>query len=355
MSRLLGTVGLGALLSLVAATSGCSKNDPGVVAVSSKKNEKDASRGDGDECPRGEETCRCRSGDEDDACDEGLECRSGLCVEEGDDQGDDDTGDDDMGDNADDDAPADDDAADDDAPTDDDAADDAADDDVATDDDTPAPAPADDDTGSADDDTGTEPEPGAGGNGNEPGPAPVGGTGNGGVPAPVGAAGSGGMEPVGTGGTFTNPTDNLIQNGDFSEGNLLWDVNDGSTSIVPYTITGGALCVVVDEYQTFVAIGWPLDTAQALLLDPGASYELSYHAWTNNPAYVDFEAKSGEAVSPYLEHFLDAVSLSTSGTRFSHVFTPASSEPSGIVFLVYSYGYYYSAEVCVDNVVLRQL
>jgi hypothetical protein len=353
MSRLLGTVGFGALLSLGVATSGCSKNDPGVVAVSSKKNEKDASRGDEDECPRGEETCRCRRGDADDACDEGLECRSGLCVEEGDDPGDDD-----MGTDADDDAvpddDTDDDTDDDDSLTDDDAADDDADDDVATDDDDPAPAPADDDTGSADDDTGIEPDPGAGGSGNEPGPAPMGGTGNGGA-SPVGAAGSGGMEPVGTGGTFTNPTDNLIQNGDFSEGNLLWDVNDGTTSIVPYTITGGALCVVVDEYQTFVAIGWPLDIAEALLLDTSASYELSYHAWTNNPAYVDFEAKSGEAVSPYLEHFLEPVSLSTSGTRFSHVFTPASSEPSGIVFLVYSYGYYYSAEVCVDNVVLRRL
>lgn len=324
----------------------CSKGDAGVVAIdtTSKKERADAATG-ADVCPRGEETCRCRSGAN--RCDEGLECRSGLCVEGA--AGDDDVA---VDDGSDDDAapgPSDDDVAGDDDPSDDDGSDDdddvPADDDVQGDDDTQAPAPV-------------------GGSG--PGPEPTTGnggtTGTGGVPTPAGNAGAtnGGTDPgpspAGTGGT-PNVPGNLIQNGNFAEGDAYWDVNDGGGGIISYSTSTGALCTELSELQPFVALGWPLGLDLALTLDTSSSYELSYEAWTSLPSYLLFEAKAGEAVSPYSEHFLEQVSLSTSPSSHAHVFSPASSDPTGIVFLLYHTDYYYGyvVEVCVDNVVLRQL
>jgi hypothetical protein len=162
---------------------------------------------------------------------------------------------------------------------------------------------------------------------------------------------------VGSGGSFSNPADNLIQNGDFTQGDAFWNIHDGGGGDVTYTITSGTLCSVLDYYLPFVVVGWPVDVTSALVLDPASGYELSYDAWSTAPSYALFEAKAGEAVSPFAEHFLSPVSLSTSSVRRSHTFLPASSEPSGIVFLLYFNGSYYDdpLEVCVANVVLRKL
>ncbi|MFH1405015.1 MAG: putative metal-binding motif-containing protein [Patescibacteria group bacterium] len=90
----------------------------------------DDDTGDDDtDCPAGEETCLCLN---DDSCDTGLTCASGLCVDLGDiGDDDDDTADDDVAD----DDTSDDDVSDDDVTDDDMSDDDTGDDDAADDDD----------------------------------------------------------------------------------------------------------------------------------------------------------------------------------------------------------------------------
>jgi hypothetical protein len=358
MSLPLRFAGLFVLLEGAALVS-CSKADPGVVEVAngSDDDEEDDTAGDedddtagddGDECELGEERCECRSNER---CDEGLVCLSGLCVEV--EAGDDDQ---DSDDDSDDEPAADDDAeaepADEPKPVDDDLA-------IPVE---PGPSPAADDDAEPESEPDSEPEPDAeGGAGGAPAPSD---DGSGGV-----TIGDGGEGPVGVGGQVSvggqpssggagpvNPADNLISNGDFSSGGDDWKVDDSATAVA-YTTTSGALCVTLDSYQPYIAVGWPLDETLAVTLDPAVGYELSYDARASNTVYLLFEAKVGEAFTPYAPQFSAPVEVSSQMTRYSHTFIPAYSSPSGVVFLLDWYYTFYgpSSEVCIDNVVLRAL
>jgi hypothetical protein len=160
---------------------------------------------------------------------------------------------------------------------------------------------------------------------------------------------------VGGGGGF-GASDNLISNPDFSEGGDYWNITDNNDPI-PYAIVDGGLCVVIDATLSLAVVGWPLAPNDAVELDPTATYEFSYDAWADDAPVVTLEAKVGEAVDPYLEHFLDIGPLSADRTRHTHIFTPSSSAPSGVVFIAY---HTFASnddpvQICVDNVVLRRL
>jgi hypothetical protein len=318
----------------------CTKADPGVVEVPSASEDDDddaaddAAADDDDEgeaeCEPGTERCDCADGDE---CDRGLECRSGLCVEA-------------AGSSDDDDAPADDDslaepASDDAEPSP------AGDDDVPVSPTEPEPAPAGGGSGSG------EPEPSApvaaGGAGAEPEPTPAGGAGG------VAGAGGAGSEPVGSGGQspgsspdFVNPADNLLTNPDFALGDADWSVEAGTYG---YTTDTGAMCLLLSGYDYNRNVGWPLSLSMAASLDPSLTYELSYDATATSVANLTFVAKVGEADTPYTPQFEADVNVQPEWVRFTHGFTPITTLPSGVVFIVsLSSG---ETEVCIDNVVLR--
>jgi hypothetical protein len=355
---------------LSAGSSGGAGNDDG--ASSSEE-----------ECEAGDEGCECYPND---TCNDDLACRSNLCVDldsRNDDDGDggsraddeqaqanepdaaDDDGDDRQADEespneADPDEPA---EADQPAALDEPAEadpDDGPEADEAVTDEPPDPSadepsadePATDEP-SADEPATDEPatdEPAT----DDPAP-PAGGGGSGGIgaggapPVETGAGGSGGTPVV----EPPSAVGNLITNGDFSAGDLDWDINDGADPTLNYDVASGAMCVTLGIDESFIAIGWPLDPLQALILD-GAQYELSYQAWASS-SDLEFTAKVGEAELPYDEHFEEVVLLSASVRNYSHGFTPVVDTPSGIVFLAQATFLNDIIEVCVDNVVLREI
>jgi endoglucanase len=153
------------------------------------------------------------------------------------------------------------------------------------------------------------------------------------------------------------PANNQIVNGDFSSGSSSpWGITVNTTGTVGVSgsVTNGQYCVYVPG-EAAVTIGWPSSGSPVAMLKSGTTYEFYYQASVSGGPLYSFEAKVGQAVSPYgLDYSTsaDLASLGPSLQTFIHTFSLSIADSvAGIAFNIETY-YMMPATVCIDNVAL---
>lgn len=171
------------------------------------------------------------------------------------------------------------------------------------------------------------------------------------------SGGGGGSDSGGDGSEGGNPGGNLITNGDFSQGMNYWHVEQGSNKSGYPSAATPYLCVTLSNGPTYI-VGWdPTLTGNPPLdLPQGATYTLSYKAWTTGME-VDVEAKVGMTGQPYTPD-LDVANPKDSvqaSQVFNHTFTMATTDSSaGIAFVFTGTTSNSGIDVCFDDVSLVQ-
>ena len=164
----------------------------------------------------------------------------------------------------------------------------------------------------------------------------------GGAPSGSGGApsGSGGGAPL---------TNNLIQNGDFSQADSMWHVQAYAGNET-HSVMDGAFCVVLSQNAS-ITIGWPADPASGFPIVDGSSYAFSYQvSVTGSPTNLTFGANVGPSNKTGTFTTVAATGDVPGSTlqTFQHPFTAMGATTSaGVAFNVQANG---SATVCVDNV-----
>jgi hypothetical protein len=195
--------------------------------------------------------------------------------------------------------------------------------------------------------------PGTGGSVATGGTPGTGGTGagTGGSSATGGSSGTGG-NATGTGGnpatggspgTGGNPANNLLANGDFSQGATNWHFESGTANV-----NNGQYCET-NLSGSSPLFGWQ-NMSTPLVLSNGQSYTLAYQAMGSNSAALHI--KVAHAVSPYTPDDYETSSddkLSGSLQTFTHTFTPTSGndDNTGVAFFVTG-----GQNICIANVSL---
>src|SRR6185437_12047614 len=175
-------------------------------------------------------------------------------------------------------------------------------------------------------------------------------SGSGGTVATGGSTGSGGSPSTGgsTGSGGSSPGNNLITNGDFSQGETNWHVENGTASV-----NGSQYCA--SSLNSGALFGWQNMTTP-LVLSGSASYTLSYQASGQNNAALHI--KVAHAVDPFTPDDYDPMmnngqlvndQIGTSLQTFTHTFTPMNGDDSnaGVAFFVES-----GQNICLANVSL---
>jgi len=174
-----------------------------------------------------------------------------------------------------------------------------------------------------------------------------GGDDGGGGVTTTGSGGSG--EGQGGGGGGTTPGSNLVTNGDFSNGEMFWNVIINNGGNADHSVQGGALCVTVSMNQS-VTLGWAADAGSPLQLQSGSMYQLSYRAQASTMLGT-FTAKVGHAVPDYATDFQMDEQVGNGFSTFTHTFTTDhADDQTGIAFILQGAGQ--SSMVCVDDVTL---
>jgi cobalamin biosynthesis Mg chelatase CobN len=155
----------------------------------------------------------------------------------------------------------------------------------------------------------------------------------------------------------TSTGNNLIVNGDFSQGTAMWGIVYGSGTI---NVTGGELCATLSANQKAV-LAWPQPAGTAgVSLGASVSYTLSYsarvQAGQGTPAPVGVDAKVGQTAPPNTADFETQASspdnVTPSSQTFTHTFTPAMADSSaGVAF---TFQPTVAEDVCFQNVQLVQ-
>lgn len=180
----------------------------------------------------------------------------------------------------------------------------------------------------------------------------------------AGASSSGGAGPAGgatgtggagdMGGASGGP--NLITNGDFSMGDMMWSVDNSSVS---HQVTNGQFCLMVTNTSPSFHLGWPAMAAQAIKL-PAGMYRLSYKASSTGPLNVTIQPKVGQAVDPYTADFPTGNAITDQVTAtlqsFTHNFTTtAMDSQAGLAFSVAPGSNGGMTTVCFDDIALQEL
>lgn len=188
----------------------------------------------------------------------------------------------------------------------------------------------------------------AAGTGGTPGPIGTGGTGGGvGGEAQGGEAGEGGE----AGAAGEGPVKNLVENGDFEDGDSLWSVEPPE---IAYTVTDGVLCFTLSTGQS-AALSWPTDTSRAFPLKKGRSYALSLSASSSGPLDVSVTAKVGHAVFPYTAHFEGPLEIGTELVSRSYAFeVEEHDDGAGLLISVTGAQEPGTTSVCFDDVSVEQ-
>ena len=185
----------------------------------------------------------------------------------------------------------------------------------------------------------------------------TGGSATGGSPGTGGTPGTGGNGTGGTSatggspGTGGNPANNLIANGDFSQGDTNWGVPNGSPT--SKGVQNGQYCLTLNNGSGQVILGWG-GTAVSANLSANVNYTLSFQASASS-SLSGFDTHVGSAVSVGGSYPLDKDlgndTIGTSLQTFTHMFSLTSADSqAGVAFLIsVSTG---NSTVCVDNVIL---
>jgi hypothetical protein len=155
-----------------------------------------------------------------------------------------------------------------------------------------------------------------------------------------GANGGSGGQPGGN---------NLVTNGDFSNGENSWGF-PAMMGTVSHTVTNGALCVTIGSSNASVTIGYPSGGTAPFQINGGTAYRFSYQA-SVSASNTTFEAKVGQTNMPYDATGSDwpGESVGTSLQTFTHTFTRGSTDSSmGVAFNLMGG----PSTVCIDNVSL---
>jgi hypothetical protein len=176
--------------------------------------------------------------------------------------------------------------------------------------------------------------PGTAGTTGAAGNGAAGTTGSAGNSGSAGTTGSAGNTGTGSGGS---PGNNLIANGDFSDGATNWHTENGTGNV-----NGGAYCVGSPSGSTLVGYAAPTGT----MLSLSGAYKLTFQASGGGTVHV----KIGMAVSPYSADYEGNSSISSGLQTYTHNFT-ANDNNAGIAFTFMNAG---TSTVCLDNVALVQ-
>ena len=183
------------------------------------------------------------------------------------------------------------------------------------------------------------------------GAAGGGSTGSGGATATGGAAAGG---ATGTGGSATgsggsSPGNNLVTNGDFSQGMMDWNLTGSPSSS---GVNNGEYCMMLTMSQGQIILGWG-DSSTSLNLMANVNYTLTYQARASNGATVDVHI--GQAVGSFnLDKDLGNDSPGSGTQTFTHMFSLTGADPqAGVAFLVTTSSSSGSM-ICFDNLVVTQ-
>jgi hypothetical protein len=141
---------------------------------------------------------------------------------------------------------------------------------------------------------------------------------------------------------------NLIRNGDFSMGTQYWGLTVASGGPPTLFTDTGEYCVFnmsSTSYMSF-SLGFPVDPADAFVVDAGATYTLSYRA---NAVGATIGVKIGHATDPYTPVYsaTDTPYLAGYQTYTHFVSAPGGDTGAGLVFNV---TLVYYSNVCFDDV-----
>jgi hypothetical protein len=157
---------------------------------------------------------------------------------------------------------------------------------------------------------------------------------------------------------------NLITNGDFSRGDVMWSVRTwqgfGNTSVAAYySVQAGALCTTLQRDQQVLG-GWPWDdrrlSPSSFELERGKSYRVSLRAWSTGPELVQLVVKVGHQKPPYKPALVAKVPITAERGLFDIDFVAARSDTlSGFAFVATSPSDRPVSEFCIDDVSVRPI
>ena len=151
---------------------------------------------------------------------------------------------------------------------------------------------------------------------------------------------------AGTGGTGGTAGPNLIKNGDFSAGKEYWDLTYQAGEVASSTYDDGQYCVynLSEELYLSFSLGYPPTPSDAFVIDPGATYTLSYRA----NGLADVTVKIGHSEAPYTELYSVDDAVPATYQTFTHQVSVAAGDTAA--GLVFNGTLYYSSSVCFDDV-----
>ena len=188
----------------------------------------------------------------------------------------------------------------------------------------------------------------------------AGSTGTGGITGGAGSVGTGGITGgAGAGGaTATGGTGapaNLIKNGDFSAGKEYWELTYQAGEVATSDYSGGEYCVYNASTSLYLSfsLGYPPTPSDAFVIDPSATYTLSYRARgtaVTVPATV--QVKIGHVEYPYTQLYATTDYPNAAEQTFTHqISSTVGDTAAGLVFNgtldYYSY-------VCFDDVTFKK-
>jgi CubicO group peptidase (beta-lactamase class C family) len=151
---------------------------------------------------------------------------------------------------------------------------------------------------------------------------------------------------------------NLVDNGDFSQGDTLWTTllwpPVGPWQAIPSRVENGALCASVKGGQSTI-LSWqaPPDATKTIELREGQPYRLSLRASTTGPLAVRVVAKVGHREPPFKPAVQAPIPVEAAPHLFAIDFEPDHADTkAGIAFIVSAPRGEAQNEVCIDDVAL---
>lgn len=177
----------------------------------------------------------------------------------------------------------------------------------------------------------------------------AGATGTGGIAATGGTNGTGGT--TGSGGSVA-PT-NLIKNGDFSLGKEYWDLTYQAGEVATSDYSAGEYCVYNASTSLYLSfsLGYPPTPSDAFVIDPSATYTLSYKArGTAMTLPATVQVKIGHVETPYTQLYATTDYPNAAEQTFTHQISSSLGDTAA--GLVFNGTLDYYSYVCFDDVVL---